>query len=110
MTKITVGNGVYIITEIRREPPPLLAVPRRRGFVLLFLALLGLGLLNVWLSGQYIRTGYRVSGALEEKRILQKENDVLRTEMLALKAPSRIDAIARNQLRMVDPRMDGVIR
>ena len=110
MTKITVGDGVYIITEIRREPAPFPAVPRRRGFVLLFVVLLGTGLLNVWLSGQYIRSGYRVSAAVEEKRILQKENDVLRTEMLALRSPSRIDAIARNQLGMVDPRMDGVIR
>jgi cell division protein FtsL len=110
MTKITVGNGVYIITEIRKEPAPFPAVPRRRGFVFLLLALLGLGLFNVWLSGQYIRTGYRVATALEETRILQKEKDVLRTEMLALKSPSRIDAIARNQLGMVDPRMDGVIR
>ncbi len=110
MTKITVGDGVYIITEIRREPAPIPATPRRKGLVFLFLVLLGTGLLNVWLSGQYIRTGYRVAGAVEEKRTLQKENDVLRTEMLALSSPSRIDAIARNQLGMVDPRMDGVIR
>jgi cell division protein FtsB len=110
MTKITVGNGVYIITEIRREAPPVTMVPRRKGFVVLFLALLGIGLFNVWLSGQYIRTGYRVSAALEEKRTLLMQKDVLRTEMLALKSPSRIDAIARAELGMVDPRMDGVIR
>ncbi|MEW6720477.1 MAG: cell division protein FtsL [Thermodesulfobacteriota bacterium] len=109
-TKITVGNGVYIISEIRREPPPIPAVPRRKGFVLLLAFLLGIGLFNVWLSGQYIRTGYRVSSALDEKRTLQMEKDVLRTEILALKSPSRIDAIARNQLGMVDPRMEGVIR
>jgi cell division protein FtsL len=110
MTKITVGNGVYIISEIRRESPPIPAVPRRKGFIFLLAALLGIGLFNVWLSGQYIRTGYRLSAALEEKRTLQMEKDVLRTEMLALKSPSRIDAIARTQLGMVDPRMDGVIR
>ncbi len=110
MTKITVGDGVYIITEIRREAPPVPAVPRRKGFVVLLLALLGVGLFNVWLSGVYIRTGYRVSSALEEKRTLMMQKDVLRTEMLALKSPSRIDAIARTELGMVDPRMEGVIR
>ncbi|MBP2682063.1 MAG: Cell division protein FtsL [Deltaproteobacteria bacterium] len=110
MTRITVGNGVYIISEIRRESPPIPAVPRRKGYVALLVVLLGFGLFNVWLSGQYIRTGYRVSATLEEKRTLQMEKDVLRTEMLALKSPSRIDAIARTELGMVDPRMDGVIR
>jgi cell division protein FtsL len=110
MTKITVGNGVYIISEIRKESKPIRAIPRRKGFLVLLFSLLGLGMFNVWLSGQYIRTGYRVSAALEEKRTLQMQKDVLRTEVLALKSPSRIDSIARTQLGMVDPRMDGVIR
>lgn len=110
MTKITVGNGVYIISEIRREAAPLPAVPRRRAFFVLLAALLGIGLFNVWLSGQYIRTGYRVSAALEEKRTLQMQKDVQRTEILALKSPARIDTIARTELGMVDPRMEGVIR
>ena len=110
MTKITAGNGMYIITEIRREPPAIPVVPRRGRFAALVLALLGVGLFNVWLSGQYIRTGYRVSGALEEKRTLQREQELLRTEILTLKSPSRIDAIARTQLGMVPAQMDRLIR
>lgn len=110
MTRITVGNGVYIITEIRREPPAIPVVPRRGRFVALAVALLGIGLFNVWLSGQYIRTGYRVSVALEEKRTLQKQKELLRTEILTLKSPARIDSIARAQLGMVPAQMDRVIR
>jgi len=110
MTKITVGNGVYIISEIRREPQPIPVVPRRARFAVLLAALLGVGLFNVWLSGQYIRTGYRVSAALEEKRTLQQEQELLRTEILTLKSPSRIDVIARTQLGMVPAQMDRVIR
>jgi cell division protein FtsL len=110
MTRMTVGNGVYIITEIRREPPAIPVVPRRGRFVALAVALLGIGLFNVWLSGQYIRTGYRVSAAHEEKRTLQKQQELLRTEILTLKSPARIDSIARAQLGMVPAQMDRVIR
>jgi cell division protein FtsL len=107
---MTVGNGVYIITEIRREPPAIPVVPRRGRFVALAVALLCIGLFNVWLSGRYIRTGYRVSAALEDKRTLQKQQELLRTEILTLKSPARIDSIARAQLGMVPAQMDRVIR
>jgi cell division protein FtsL len=110
MRRMIVGNGVCMITEIRKEPSPVTVVPRRRGYVVLFLVLLVTGLFNVWLSGQCIRTGYRVSAALEEKRTLQKEQEVLRVEVLALKSPSRIHTIARNDLHMVPAQMDRVIR
>ena len=50
MRRITVGNGVCMITEIRKESPAVPAVPRRRGFVVLFLSLLVTGLFNVWLA------------------------------------------------------------
>jgi cell division protein FtsL len=110
MGRMIVGNGVCMITEIRKETPAVPAVPRRRRFVALFLVLLVTGLFNVWLSGQCVRTGYRVSSAFEEKRTLQKEQEVLRLEALALKSPARIHAIARNDLRMVPAQMDRVIR
>ena len=108
MTRITVGNGVYIISEIRREPPPIPAAPRGKGFVLFLLLMfvllgVGLGMFNVWLSGQCVMAGYRVSSALEEKGVLQRQKDVLSAEVLQLRNPSRIDEIARNQLGMVDP-------
>ncbi|GAB4227991.1 MAG: hypothetical protein OHK0028_01210 [Deltaproteobacteria bacterium] len=107
---MTIGNGGYMITEIRKESPAVPVVPRRRGYVLLVGVLLLTALFNVWLSGRYIRTGYRVSAALDEKRTLQKEQEILRLEMLALKSPARIYAIARNDLHMVPARMERVIR
>ena len=64
----------------------------------------------MWLSGQYIRTGYRVSVAMDEKRTLQKQQELLRTEILTLKSPARIDTIARSQLGMVPAQMDRMIR
>lgn len=110
MRRMTIGNGGYMITEIRKESPPVAAVPRRRGYVLLACILLFTGLFNVWLSGRYIRTGYRVSAALEEKRTLQKEQEILRLEMLALKSPARIKEIASNDLHMIPAQMGQVTR
>src|SRR3990170_271707 len=57
MQRIVVGNGVCMITEIRKETPVFPAVPRRRRLMVLFVLLLALALFNVWLSGQYYRMG-----------------------------------------------------
>jgi cell division protein FtsL len=64
----------------------------------------------VWLSGQYYRMGYAVSTSLEEQRNLKKEQDLLRTEILTLRSPARIEAIAKTELRMVDPKTERMIR
>jgi cell division protein FtsL len=107
MQKIVVGNGVCMITEIRKETPFFPTVPRRRRLAVLFGFLLAVALFNVWLSGQYYRLGYAVSAALEEQRDLKKEQDLLRTEILTLRSPARIEAIAKNDLRMVTRRRRG---
>lgn len=109
MRKILVGHGVGMITEIRREPPVFPSM-RRRGLVGLAVLLLALALFNVWLSGRYYRIGYAASHAIEERRNLEKERMLLRTEILTLRSPARIEAIARNQLGMVDPKTERIIR
>jgi cell division protein FtsL len=86
------------------------SVPRRRRRAALFGLILGVAVFNVWLSGQYYRMGYAVSTSLEEQRSLKKEQDLLRTEILTLRSPSRIETIAKNDLRMVDPKTERMIR
>jgi cell division protein FtsL len=78
--------------------------------MVLFVFLLAVALFNVWLSGQYYRMGYAVSTSLEEQRNLKKGQDLLRTEILTLRSPARIEAIAKNELRMVDPKTERMIR
>jgi cell division protein FtsL len=78
--------------------------------MVLFVLLLALALFNVWLSGQYYRMGYAVSTSLEEQRNLKKGQDLLRTEILTLRSPVRIEAIAKNELRMVNPKTERMIR
>ena len=41
---------------------------------------------------------------------VEKERMLLKTEILTLRSPARIEAIARNQLGMVDPRTDRILR
>ncbi len=110
MRRIMVGHGGGMILEIRKEAPVFPAVPRRRGALAAAALLLGIALFNVWLSGRYYRTAYAVSSALEEQRALERERELLKTEILTLRSPARIEAIAKAQLGMVDPQTDRMIR
>lgn len=110
MRRMLVGSGIGMITEIRREAPVFPTVPRRRGLLGLAILFFAVALFNVWLSGKYYRIGYAASVTLEEKKNLQKERELLRTEILTLRSPARIEAIARTQLGMVDPQTDRIIR
>lgn len=110
MRKLLIGNSIGMIHEIRREAPVFPSVPRRRGILGLAVLFLAVALLNVWLSGKYYRIGYGVTVALEEKQTLQNEQALLKTEILTLRSPARIEAIARGQLGMVDPKTERIIR
>lgn len=109
MQRLTVGSGVRMITEIRRETPMFPVVPWRRRLLLLLSFLVATALVNVWLTGEYYRAGYSVSSVLDERTTLKKERELLRTEILTLRSPARIEAIAKNELGMVDPRTDRII-
>ncbi len=110
MRRIMVGHGGGMILEIRKEAPVFPAVPRRRGVFAAAAFLLGVALFNVWLSGRYYRTAYAVTSALEEKKALERERELLKTEILTLRSPARIEAIAKAQLGMVDPQTERMIR
>jgi hypothetical protein len=93
MRRVIVGNGLCMITEIREGTRGGPGGSRRRGFVALFLAFSSPACST---SGCRANASARVPGflRLEEKRTLQKEQEVLRLEALALKSPARIHAIA----------------
>ncbi len=86
------------------------SVPKRRRMAVLFGILIVVALFNVWLSGMYYRTGYAVSASLEEQRNLKKQQELLRTEVLTLRSPARIAAIARTDLGMVDMKTDRMLQ
>ncbi len=108
--RVVIRNRQGMISEIRREAP---VFPEGRGgrrLVGLFVLVLVLALVNVWVSGRYYRTGYSVSAALEERKHLRREIDLLKTEIQSLRNPSRIESIAKNELGMVDPKTDRIMR
>jgi cell division protein FtsL len=109
MERIFVGGGVRMVNEIRTRPSMFPAGRRGRRLFLLFTFLFAVALGNVWLTGKNYRSGYAVSAALEEKRNLLKERDLLRTEILTLRSPARIEAIAKAELGMIEPRTDRII-
>jgi cell division protein FtsL len=110
MRRIVIGNSIAMITEIRREAPVFPTSSRRRGLMGLAILFLAVALFSVWLSGKYYRIGYGVSVALEENQVLKNEQALLKTEVLTLKSPARIEAIARGQLGMVDPKTERIVR
>ena len=110
MKRIMVANGGGMIVEVRKAAPVFPAAPRRRGILALAAFFLGIALFNVWLSGRYYRTGYAVTAAYEEKKALEQERQLLKTEILTLRSPARIEAIAKAQLGMVDPQTERMIR
>jgi cell division protein FtsL len=110
MRRIVIGNSMDMITEIRREAPVFPSGSRSRWTMGLAILFLVVALFNVWLSGKYYGIGYGISVALEEKQVLQKEQALLKTEILTLRSPARIEAIARGQLGMVEPKTERIIR
>jgi cell division protein FtsL len=114
MKKMVVKNGVCMLTHVRPLPRESATILPEGGFRaragVVVLCILLFSLFNVWIHGLNVRIGYAVSAALEEKRALLHDRDNLRTEVLALQSPSRIETLAKNTLGMVDPRMDRLIR
>lgn len=110
MARIIYAGGAAALPGIRKGQDARPKSPRRRGIVGLAALLFGIALFNVWMSGHYYRTGYAVSASLEEKRRLERDLDLLKTEVLTLRSPARIEAIAKGQLGLVDPKTERIIR
>jgi cell division protein FtsL len=63
----------------------------------------GVGIVHVSSRVLVVRTGYTLSTLEQESRELQRENDRLKLELATLKSPSRLEQVARAELRMGPP-------
>ena len=77
--------------------------------VLLFALFAGVGMLHVTSRVLVVDMGYRLSQAESESRSLTRENDRLKLELATLKAPGRLEKMAREQLGMAMPTGSAVV-
>ncbi len=77
--------------------------------VLLFALFAAVGILHVTSRVLVVDMGYRLSKAESEGRVLTRENDRLKLELATLKAPARLEKLAREQLGMAMPSGSAVV-
>jgi cell division protein FtsL len=63
----------------------------------------------IWHQAAVIQIGYQTSYLEEKKAGLKEDIKRLETDKAALLAPDRVDRIAREQLRLVEPKPDQII-
>lgn len=80
-----------------------------KNYMIAAVALVFSLLLFTWSRSQVVLLGYEVSQANKVYQAYVSENQQLRVEVASLKAPSRIGAIAKNQLSFVTPKAEQVI-
>ncbi|MCP3057987.1 cell division protein FtsL [Myxococcus sp. K38C18041901] len=77
--------------------------------VLLFTLFAAVGILHVTSRVMVVDMGYRLSREEAESRSLTRENDRLKLELATLKAPGRLERVAREQLGMSMPAGSAVV-
>lgn len=77
--------------------------------VLLFALVAAVGILHVTSRVLVVDMGYRLSKAQSEGNALTRENDRLKLELATLKAPARLEKLAREQLGMMMPSGSAVV-
>ncbi len=79
------------------------------GIICMGLSVLVCFFVFLWVRIYVLEIGYRISSAHEANSELLQKNRRLRIERASLRAPSRIEDIAKNRLGMVVPRNSQVV-
>jgi cell division protein FtsL len=78
-------------------------------FIVVALVLMFVALIYVGSHIRMTQMEYDIAAALSAKELLQEEQKKLKLELAMLKAPQRIEDIARNKLQMSYPAAEQVI-
>jgi cell division protein FtsL len=79
------------------------------ALIFVALVLMAVALLYVWSHVNMTKLEYQVAEAIGIRERLLEEQKKLKVEIATLKAPQRIEVIARNKLQMSYPERDQVI-
>lgn len=77
--------------------------------LVVFLVVTSTFVFHVWSRLYVFRLGYQIYQQDKVKREFLEENRRLNLEIAGLKAPSRLEAIARNELKLRPPRADQIV-
>jgi cell division protein FtsL len=99
MTQVSSRNGVTVGGVLMHLLPA----------VLLFALFAAVGILHVTSRVLVVDMGYRLSKAQSEGNTLTRENDRLKLELATLRAPARLEKLAREQLGMMMPAGSAVV-
>lgn len=76
---------------------------------LILAAILCVSLLCVWTRAKAVSLGYEISRESRHLFELRDANEKLRAEVARLKAPGRLEKIARKRLKLAPPKNDQII-
>lgn len=106
-------TSIPVFSAVRHQPvgPKSAAARRRHVRQVAMLAALGviMALLYVWIRIQVIHLGYEVSKIRKETQELSEQKGLLKAEVETLKAPMRIESVAREKFGMRLPQTDEVV-
>ena len=93
------------ICDVERTPAQI----KYSNFIFVTLVLMAVALFYVWSHIHMTELEYLVAAELSTKEKLVEEQTKLKVEIATLKAPQRLEAIAKEQLQMTYPTRDQVI-
>lgn len=93
-----------VVTDAASDLAPVLTA------LMLALPVVFAGLFFVWSRVVTVRLGYEISRASDAHHRLLEENRGLRIESAALKAPDRLEKLARETYGLAPPRPEQIIR
>lgn len=113
MVTTFIARQIPTFSAVRHQPVALKTATARRKHIKHLSSLFAIGvvfaLIFVWVRIQVIQLGYEVSKLRKETRDLIEQKNLLRSEVEALKSPTRIEAIAREKFGMRLPRGDEIV-
>lgn len=102
------STGVWKQTEIAQEVPSARTI-NFTSLIICSLILMSIALLYVWSHVNMTKLEYQLAEEISRREALLEEQKKLKAEVAALKAPQRIEMIARSKLQMRYPERDQVI-